>query len=544
MTHLVIINEFFTNEILKKSMIEFINALAGLWPLALIGVFTVVIYRTRGITYPFLERLFRKNVSTLKAGTSGVELNFENDASVKPEQLTSGPEIEKSEEVLLAESIPSSETLELANKDEDFLQGSLVELAFGSRDLVQMQEIFEEMQSIQSDQQTKLKDKAFYFYLRVIAGDVESLQNLKSLAENPEVAFQANKFIAFIYDRTTNVEEAILYFEKALGSTDDEKEKSQMVVLIALQILKTNRIDEAFARLIQAINTTEDKEALTDIYKGLAEFYKQTGENEFRLLALEKAVELRPLDNKLVFSLAYAYGENNKEELAWLTYQAHLTLQPSDPWTLNNLGVVYHNLNMQLHGIRSYKKASKNGNTLASANLASKLIQSGFGDEARKYLDEEKLKPDADINIAKNLTELESKEETEKELRDKIENLAIRQKSFLRNFASHFFTNTQSLADLNGKWEFESGFSYVIDNGGSIVQNGLTFEGEWNHGILKISGKITNSAMQVTIKETDKSHAALAFPSADGKTLHVMMKTSGDNQFWQIKRFEDAGRDD
>jgi len=101
----------------------------------------------------------------------------------------------------------------------------------------------------------------------------------------------------------------------------------------------------------------------------------------------ERALEREPSDQDVRFHLAYEYSQDGLAEPALAHY---LILAGHNPtaMTLNNLGAALTQFGLPMLGTQRYKEAAAKGNALASGNLAMRLLEVGFVDEAAQRIAE------------------------------------------------------------------------------------------------------------------------------------------------------------
>lgn len=113
----------------------------------------------------------------------------------------------------------------------------------------------------------------------------------------------------------------------------------------------------------------------------IATVWKELGKIELFLACAERCLELAPDRTEPRFALAFKYDELKMGAEALFHYRQYL-LAKEDPTAWNNLGVAASALKLPVTAIDGYVRADKNGNTLATSNLAFCKLQAGFVDEA------------------------------------------------------------------------------------------------------------------------------------------------------------------
>ena len=126
--------------------------------------------------------------------------------------------------------------------------------------------------------------------------------------------------------------------------------------------------------------------------------------------ALEQALNLTPGDTERRFKLAYMYSEQGQKLLSLFHYQLLVSRDPTYPYAMNNLGVLYGDLNLPGKKIQTWKNATQNKDeTFPIGNIAIAMIENGFYDEARNLLDTVPTERKTDKRIAAAIDLLSSK---------------------------------------------------------------------------------------------------------------------------------------
>src|SRR3569833_1050462 len=160
--------------------------------------------------------------------------------------------------------------------------------------------------------------------------------------------------------------------------------------------------------------------SISSLYQGIANIYKESQEYDLQAIALEKALEFTPNDITVRFNMAYAYSKVGREELSLLHYTYLLKYDPDNAGAQNNIAVQYGILGMNIKSIDFYKKSFSGNNTLAGSNLAYKLIDIGFAEEAEHYLEEAQKQEDVHTNVGTAIGKLFSLKNEEEEKEDLV----------------------------------------------------------------------------------------------------------------------------
>ena len=174
------------------------------------------------------------------------------------------------------------------------------------------------------------------------------------------------------------------------------------------------------------------------------------------------------------------------------------------------------------------------------ANLASKLMDSGFWDEAKSLLDKARLMDEPHENVGNALYRLETLQKSEKE---KWTELTKQSESFqneMRIYGDAFFDVASRPIVFDGTWYTAEGKIAKIDvQGGEIT-------GEWSEdriGLVRsstyritISGTFRNRSARVTYRSKSANGGAasslLSIPRE--KTVNCLSHLSADQQEWRF----------
>jgi tetratricopeptide (TPR) repeat protein len=146
---------------------------------------------------------------------------------------------------------------------------------------------------------------------------------------------------------------------------------------------------EAALRLCREILADQDapSRALTAALVEEGYCLEATGALEAAFADFEKALEREPTDQDVRFHLAYEYSQHGFREPALAHYLILASHSPT-PMSLNNLGAALHDFGLPILGTKRYKEAAAKGEALASGNLAMRLLDVGFVDEALRRIAE------------------------------------------------------------------------------------------------------------------------------------------------------------
>lgn len=317
--------------------------------------------------------------------------------------------------------------------------------ALDKRDFKEAEAVFKTLQSETEDMRQKYGSQGYYYSRLYVLGDDSALDKLQELANTNKAKDVYYAWMGTTYERLKQFPKAASYYQRAATYADSAENTAQFVALAAKALHAAGDMNTATAILEDAIANMTDEAALAALYKGLASTYKIEDNQFLRAIATEKAITYEPNATYLMFNAGYAYSEASFRDLAVLHYKNLLQLRPKDESALNNLGVEFDRGDMPLKSVAAYKQASTEGNTLATANLAYKLIDTGFQEEALALLDEAAKQNDVHENVPHARSHLES----DKQKEDKAEQEMLKRgkvsQSFLQNFAEAYFSKCDNV---------------------------------------------------------------------------------------------------
>jgi tetratricopeptide (TPR) repeat protein len=440
---------------------ETINAISGLWLLALIVLATVgiILFRAqiRNVLDTFTTLQFRRGETELSLSkeTNALEAEAPPQAQAQERGVTEQLEVAEPHQEVLG--------LEEATSNDPFRE---MFIAFRNDGMKGGEEAFERLQETESNEVEKLRNEAVYLYLRYSHGDTAALEKLQDLAERANEAPDAKptvfSYIGAAYKRGDDFLKAQEAYETAAETAQTEEQRAGSVVAAARCIFAAGNREEAYSRIMGQIGESDDSRALFTLYSGLASLYEQADDLELRAIALEKAIEFKPNDTQVRFDAAYSYSENDFDSLSLMHYRTLLDFTPENASALNNLGVIYGELQMQIKRANSYKEAWGHGETLAAANLANDYISVGLIDEAMDILNEAKQGEDVHPNVGSALATVDHKKETESKKETGALNTAHEQRQYLLSFAEAYFSERSVSPGFEGNWRLPDGVEVTV----------------------------------------------------------------------------------
>lgn len=470
---------------------------------------------------------FLKRLKQFKA--KGFEANTDSDKTEKEERVSKDEELAKEEEK--EEEQPEAQKIEEPKTLEEWR----MEMIFSTFDKNQSRadEAFKKIQELNTDPVSRKKDELHYLKFSHAAGKTDSIQRIKIFLNDTEVEYEANIALGFCYADFQDFDSATKFYSQALEKAEDEGEKTCAASRLSSSLYRNSKKEDAINVLSDVLSVANDDANKVKLYESLADIYEKENDHENRAFVLDKAVEFKPNDTGLIFKVGYSYSESNYDELSLLHYKNARDVNPNDEAVQNNLGVQYDNLKMPFKSISSYKKAEKLGNTLASANLAYRLMNAGFTDEAKSILKVAATKEDVHPNVNSALSDLPKRAEKEDEIeRGKI-SAALNWRKFFLGFTEAKYIKNNKLNDVSGEWKAD-------DNDGSIFQLSISdkkLTGKWKEKLIsvyeydwKFVGEIVNNSSVLIVYEKEyvfaksaceykKKGKGFLFCSTDGNTV-------------------------
>jgi len=397
--------------------------------------------------------------------------------------------------------------------------------------------IFKKAQSLETNGVERLTNEGFYYYLRYISGDTNALRSLIKLIESStqkDGFVDISRYLGLAYEHSNNYDLAVDSYNKALEKAVEDNDKAVLITAIARNFYKLDKVTKAFEICFEALADVKQPASRAHIYEALGDLYEQANQMELRALALEKALSYKPENKEMRFSAAYSYSVDRLSALSLMHYNTLFKMQPDNTYALNNMGVQYTELKMPIFGVSYYKRSDGKGETLAGANLAYKLMEAGFAEEAQSILDRARRQDDVHPNIGSALASLGQRKEAES-LREKtILTTARQQQQFILRFADSVFCKSSSVS-LHGNWMIKDGTPVVI----SHSQESLSAIWETSTLKHKIEGMITGHAIRLTYSKSGVS--AYSYFSEVGKGYGIV---SSDTQFVDVLIFNNESNVD
>lgn len=279
-------------------------------------------------------------------------------------------EPEKPKEQPDAQSIPESPETPDRQKDlqeaEDKEQGTernlLIEIhvkLFGEKDPDGARRVFEEWLGAAGNEDERVDHRAWYEWMRFSAGYADGYEKLERLASEYPDHPSPVTFLARLLRSLGQLSSAAERFNDASKKTSNVQRKAKLIVEASLCLAKENKYEDANNLLTDSLSEIAegDPAVAFELYCGLSQIAKASKDHDKQVALLEKALSIRPAEHGLRFEIAHKYSEMQRHPLALYHYKI-LTNEASDGSNLNNLGVVYANLELPAKAVAAYKKAT------------------------------------------------------------------------------------------------------------------------------------------------------------------------------------------
>ncbi len=452
--------------------------------------------------------------------------------------VVTSDDIPKEEKKIGEQAVPEPESKEKPKDVEEIKEPVTLEdwqkemfFAFFDKDETKAKEALTKIKGLTESGTEYKKEEIKFFYLNhIFLGNSESISNIEKYIDDPEVKSFVYEKLGQCYDDSKDYTKALDFYKKALDCSSSNEEKVEIIIKLSKAYYKDFEKENAINIVRDNITNFIERDLAFDLYQQLAELYEEEKDFENRAYCLQKSLELRPNDAKLLFSIGYAYSQKKLDALSLLHYKLGRYIGKEDATLLNNMGVAYERLNLPINSIKLYKTAFEKGETLAGANLAYSYINAGFQDEAQKIIDEAKIKEDVHPNVGEALATLSKNTKEEEKKEEDILKLAERQKKFIIGFTDAYFPNSSMVISTQEKWQDENKLEYRV----SISDNVISIFWEKDEEKFKINGPIENRASRIQFfkfkydwRYTEKKFIAeddgLLYFSTDCKKINIMV---------------------
>lgn len=260
-------------------------------------------------------------------------------------------------------------------------------------------------------------------WMKLILSDTGDLTALKEIVQEHPTSPAALEFLALGFEQYNDYLAAGESFLAAERLQTESEDKRRLVGNAAVCLIIAGQ-DERSEGLIRSLRAAA--EASVDAERQLLRVLRRVSEwkkNDRELVPiLERYIELTPDDLESRFNLAFKHSELGNRDLALLHY-SKVPFQMRSGILWNNLGAEYDEFVMPGKAVLAFQQSEQKRETLAMSNLARKLANAGFIQQAKEICEKALGIENYHNNAARVLAELRDIEEQEEkkpsELRDK-----------------------------------------------------------------------------------------------------------------------------
>lgn len=391
-----------------------------------------------------------------------------------------------------------------------------------------------------------------------------SFETLKVLATQHPNNHQLLRDLAAAYAHYQDYASAAKVNEQEAASASDTKVKLSALIRAATNHRK-NKDNFSASRIIEEMRSVvNNNETEAQFLRGITNLFEE--KDIECVCAEERLLALNPADTGTRFNLGLAYQNRS-------TYQAALSLYhylripenqlSSIGW--NNLGVAYARNDIGGLAVDSYKKAESEGETLAMSNLANKLIEAGFLEEARKKCENARSTSDYDKRIDDAFVRLKEVESTEQE---QVKETQLKAAPISQFYSHAGEALSKSHTSIVGHWQHDKCLVNFTHDGDKLIGLGTyQTKREQPTGILGLLGggdakididwRLTYELTQIghffkgvfndkrdddhrlsTLLLSNAPYEIIMVLSSDGSELAVLEEQYGNQRFYKLKRIE------
>ena len=370
------------------------------------------------------------------------ESKKKSDDDIQTEKSKSETEIEEQEE-------------EIENKpiQQDTLNAAFKEFEKGNYN--EGLKLFKEADSKVNGESFDLDFLAFGQHTAFTHGSNKALSDLEKLAEENPANANIAIWLALSYKTTEENNKAQTVLEDAIVKSNDESS-----IVSAARHLTNIYSDEDeekainfYKDLAEKINSSKE---LARIFSSVGSIYEKRNEYEKAFMFYERSLVQDPANSDLRFDVALLYSENSAPKFALYHYRKILQLEENN-MARNNAGVSAGNLSLPITSIKYYKEAKELGNTLAASNIAYKLINAGFAEEAEEILEEVEKNEDVHKNVYSAHASIDERREKENETINDILESVSKIKKWRQKFGKAIFKTLDNPTSLSGVYKGEPG---------------------------------------------------------------------------------------
>lgn len=421
--------------------------------LGVLGFFLALIYR--GEIKAILGRI--TNFEAKRKDTV-VRAVLDGEKSSRDNQEEAQPDMEESEETTvdeISEEVDSpTDSEEPEDVDPDALRQAMFRsFADGEDDEGERQ--FEQLVALTSDPAEGKRDQVRRYAGRFLGGvDQSALEQLRQLASDPEIAGFAFQMIGICLEKAQVWGDAAEAYASAVQQAAEPADRAMAAVGRARALSGLGDFDTPIRELRDLLRHETDPGARATLWEGFAAVQKKAGDPQQNAIALHQVAELAVNDSRKWFSAGYAYADVSTSAsfalMAIYCYRNALKFDDNFAAAQNNLAARLSTLDLRLAGMQYYREAAALGNTLAMANIGQAYLNAGFGDEAKKILEEASSRPQPHPNVAAHLARLAGEQAKQGDKVSEFEAEGARVGDMMTAFASA--TLQDPLEGIDGPW--------------------------------------------------------------------------------------------
>ncbi|MDP1725676.1 MAG: hypothetical protein Q8M15_02750 [Bacteroidota bacterium] len=340
---------------------------------------TVVLLKWKTIWLKF------SRIDSAKIELAGQKLEFNN----QPDNTTLDDGL--STPLVVDQLVTSTEE---PNEDDGLLELSLL---YKSNKAKEGDELLEKLILKEDNNELKNRWRFIGYYFQHIAGNTDAIDSLRkfidTLSSTNEV-ITGLYFLGLCTAFSKNHARAKEMFEDALSKAKsaDNKHFVDIIINIGICIGQLSSKKEEIAYLIKEFTQINSSKRF-DLIIRIAEISDEFNiKGVFYLMAANHQGN----DTSLLFNAGYNANDNLT---AYSVYEQLIKIDPKYGMAENNLGVSFSNMNFEHFAIKHYTIANNLGITLAAANLAGKLIDAHFYDEAEAILEKVRRENEVHVNV-------------------------------------------------------------------------------------------------------------------------------------------------
>lgn len=226
--------------------------------------------------------------------------------------------------------------------------------------------------------------EVFGEYVRIIHNKGGKLERIEDIADRYADNHEVQHYLGLAYVQFEKFTDAAACFKKSVAGTDDRQIRLHRFGMLAKVLAKAGKHDESNAVIEQLKGSSaEVLHGNSIVAEQLCDIAESMDQDEFWLGLTEYLISLYPDRNSKRFDLAYKYSHLGQHSLA-LKHHSEIPINDRGGNEWNNLAVEYASARLSHMAVKAYRESEELGETLATSNLAYKLIQAGFLEQAKE----------------------------------------------------------------------------------------------------------------------------------------------------------------